>query len=207
MQELFKDIKGYEGLYQISNLGNVKSFKPVSNGRNLKPVYRKGYATITLRKNGVSKIHRIHRLLAEAFIPNPKNLAEVNHIDGNKLNNNLSNLEWCTHLENMRHAFNTGLVERKPLTDDQKIKVSVATKEAMNRPKVKEKMKQLAREKVGIKSARHKEVINLDTGKTFISVKEASRFYGIHKSNLAACCRGQRRVAGGYHWKYIKEVV
>jgi hypothetical protein len=140
MQELFRDIKGYEGLYQISNLGNVKSFKPVSNGRILRPVYRKGYATITLRKNGVSKVCSIHRLLAEAFIDNPDNKPCVNHIDGNKANNDLSNLEWCTHLENMRHAFNTGLVERKPLTDEQKRYISMRTKEAMNNPIVREKI-------------------------------------------------------------------
>ena len=207
MQELFRDISGYEGLYQISNLGNVRSFKAVSKGGNLKAVYRKGYATVTLVKCGVSRVCSIHRLVAQAFIPNPYNLPYINHIDGNKSNNDISNLEWCTHLENMRHAFDTGLVKRKPLTDEQKIKVSNATKEAMNRPEVKEKMKQLAKEKVGVKSARHKKVINLDTGKTFISVREASKFYGIHESNLASCCRGERPIAGGYHWEYVKEVV
>ncbi len=109
MQELFRDIEGYEGLYQISNLGNVRSFKAVSKGGNLKPVYRKGYLTVTLRKNGVSKIHSIHRLIATAFIPNPDNLPCVNHKDGNKLNNDLSNLEWCTYSHNNKHAYKTGL--------------------------------------------------------------------------------------------------
>lgn len=207
MQELFRDIEGYEGLYQISNLGNVRSFKAVSKGGNLKPVYRKGYLTVTLRKNGVSKIHSIHRLIATAFIPNPDNLPVINHIDGNRGNNDISNLEWCTQLENMRHAFKTGLIKHKPLTDEQKLKVSTTTKEAMSRPEIKEKMRQLAKGKVGVKSARHKEVINLDTGETFISVREASKFYRIHESNLASCCRGERSIAGGYHWKYIKEVV
>ena len=135
MQELFVDIEGYEGLYQISNLGNVKSFKSVSKNKILKPVLRKGYATVILRKNKVNKIHSIHRLLATAFISNSDNLPEVNHIDGNKLNNNLSNLEWCTHLENMRHAFNSGLVERKPLTDEQKKYISIRTKEGMRKRK------------------------------------------------------------------------
>ena len=207
MQELFLDIEGYEGLYQISNLGNVKSFKSVSKNKILKPVLRKGYATVILRKNKVNKLHSIHRLIATAFIPNPDNLPQVNHIDGNKSNNNVDNLEWCTHLENMRHAFKTGLVNRKPLTNEQKLKVSKATKEVMNRLEVKEKMKQLAKEKVGAKSARHKEVINLDTGETFISVREASKFYGISESFLASCCRGEYSLAGGYRWKYLKEVV
>ena len=207
MQELFVDIEGYEGLYQISNLGNVKSFKSVSKNKILKPVYRKGYATVTLRKNRMSKLQSIHRLMATAFIPNPDNLSDVNHKDGNKLNNSLDNLEWCTHLENMKHAFKTGLVNRKPLNNEQKLKVSKGTREAMCRPEVKEKMQQLAKEKTGVKSARHKEVINLDTGEVFISVREASKFYKIHESNLASCCRGKQKLAGGYHWKYVKEVV
>lgn len=150
MQELFKYISGYEGLYQISNLGNVRSFKAVSKGGNLKPVYRKGYATVILRKNGVSKVHSIHRLIAEAFIPNPDNLPYINHIDGNKSNNDISNLEWCTQLENMRHAFNTGLIKRKPLTDEQKQYISMRTKEAMNNPIVREKISNANRKRKGV---------------------------------------------------------
>lgn len=151
MQELFRDIVGYEGIYQISNLGNVKSFKRVSKGELLKPVYRKGYATVTLSKNGISKIHSIHRLIATAFIPNPDNLPIINHIDGNKTNNDLSNLEWCTQLENMRHAFKTGLINHKPLTDEQKKLISIRTKEGMSKSDVKAKMSQPRPNRVGAK--------------------------------------------------------
>lgn len=103
MKEIFKDIKGYEGLYQISNFGNVKSLK-----RNiiLKPSSnRKGYLHIILYKNHKSKNSIIHRLVAQAFIPNPENKPQVNHIDGNKRNNNVNNLEWVTNSENQKHAF------------------------------------------------------------------------------------------------------
>lgn len=135
MQELFRNIEGYEGLYQVSNLGRVRSFKVYKGGKVLTLVQRKGYITVTLCKNGKSKIYSVHRLVAEAFIPNPDSMREVNHIDGNKLNNDVSNLEWCTHLENMRHAFKSGLIERKPLTPEQKKYISMRTKEAINKNK------------------------------------------------------------------------
>jgi hypothetical protein len=125
MQEIFKDIKGYEGLYQISNLVCVKSlerFADVSNGgkRLVKQRILKtcmmgtncGYVGVVLCKESKYKSFRIHRLIAIAFIPNPDNKPCVNHLDGNKLNNNIDNLEWCTHSENNKHALKTGL--RKP---------------------------------------------------------------------------------------------
>ena len=153
MQELFKDIKGYEGLYQISNLGDVKTIYKYRPSRNLKPVIRKGYYTVTLCKDGNIKIHSVHRLLAEAFIDNPDNLPVINHKDGNRLNNSINNLEWCTQKENIRHAFKTGLVNRKPLTSEQKEKISIATKKAMEKPLVKAKL-QKPRNKGGVKNAR-----------------------------------------------------
>ena len=106
MTEVWKDVKNYEGLYQISNLGNVKR---ISSGKRLKPYNRKGYIRVALSKDDTTKHIDIHRLVAQAFIPNPENKPEVNHIDGDKSNNEVSNLEWCTRKENMNHAKNTGL--------------------------------------------------------------------------------------------------
>ena len=140
MQEIYKPIKGYEGLYEVSNLGNVKSFKhkqPII----LKPKMIKGYPTVSLCINGQCKQFGIHRLVAESFINKIPDKNEINHIDGNKANNSVDNLEWCTHTENVRHAFRTGLIQRKPLTDEQKRYVSERTKEAMKRPEVMEKVK------------------------------------------------------------------
>lgn len=97
MKEIWKDIKGYEGLYQISNLGNVKSMYNYRGiGNILKPRLKKGYYQIGLRKNNVRKWYAVHRLVAKTFIPNPDNLPQVNHKDENKLNNKVDNLEWCT---------------------------------------------------------------------------------------------------------------
>ena len=107
--EEWRDVRDYEGLYQVSNLGRVKSIS-YENEKIRKPVLCKpGYFSMVLYKNNLPQSARIHVLVAQAFIPNPKNKAYVNHKDGNKLNNRLENLEWLTPSENLRHALDTGL--------------------------------------------------------------------------------------------------
>ena len=101
MKEIWKDIKGYEGKYQISNLGKVKSL--IGNSKILKPEIRTGYYSVSLMKNKKKHYYRIHRLVAEAFIPNPNNLPMVNHKDEDKLNNIASNLEWCDNTYNSQY--------------------------------------------------------------------------------------------------------
>ena len=121
MQEIWKDIRGYEGKYKISTYGNVYSYKrkiyiSQSKGAN-------GYFKVNLHKNSSTKTFSVHRLVAETFISNPNNLPEINHKSGNKTNNRVTNLEWCTHNENMEHAFYWGLAkkcEEKPQLSKQK---------------------------------------------------------------------------------------
>lgn len=100
MQEIWKDIKSYEGLYQVSNLGNVKSNY---TNKNLKFI-GKEYKCVKLYKNKEGNTFYIHRLVAELFIDNPDNKYQVNHKDENKYNNKVDNLEWCTHKENMNYG-------------------------------------------------------------------------------------------------------
>lgn len=109
--EIWKDIKNYEGLYKISNFGRIKSKNKKTNYQwkiyNQKET--KNYPQVGLMKNNKLKVIRIHRLVAETFIPNPNNYKEINHIDGNKNNNSVDNLEWCTHKYNIRHAIKNDL--------------------------------------------------------------------------------------------------
>lgn len=100
--EEFRDIPGYEGMYEVSNLGRVRR-----NGKILKPSKNRtdgGYLQVVLYKNGTSKTFTIHRLVAYAFIPNPQNLPQINHKDEDKTNNAVDNLEWCDHKYNINYG-------------------------------------------------------------------------------------------------------
>ncbi|MDR9419447.1 NUMOD4 domain-containing protein [Gracilimonas sp.] len=113
--ELWKDIDGYDGYYQISNKGRVRTWKNGRWGRRDKPnimrlhVNRYGYLEIRLQKENVKSLHRIHRLVAKNFVENPDNKPHVNHKDCDKLNNYPENLEWVTNTENVKHAVKNGL--------------------------------------------------------------------------------------------------
>lgn len=115
MKEVFRPVKGFEGFYEISNKGRVKTLYTSSQGKRgggdfLKErTTRQGYKFYQLNKSGKKSTVLTHRLIAQAFIENPEGKNEINHIDGNKANNNLDNLEWCTRKENIKHAFETGL--------------------------------------------------------------------------------------------------
>ena len=112
MQGIWKDIKGYEGLYQVSNLGKIKSLNyNHTNKEKIRKldVSNKGYLSVLFCNDKGKKKYTVHRLVAEAFIPNPNSLPQVNHIDGNKTNNRVDNLEWCTNGYNEKHAYKLGL--------------------------------------------------------------------------------------------------
>lgn len=115
MAEIWKEITGYEGLYQVSNLGNVRRIKHIETNRNgvqrilgdkniARSIDEKGYFLVSLSKDGKQKTRRIHRLVAEMFIPNPNNYPQVNHKDEDKRNNKVDNLEWCTNKYNSNYG-------------------------------------------------------------------------------------------------------
>lgn len=174
-KEIWKDIPNYEGMYQISNLGNVKSIYKNGNTKILTGGIKKGYRQVILVKNKKRKYASVHRLVAETFIPNPNNLPQVNHKDGNKSNNNVDNLEWCTQSENQIHAYKNGL--QKPLY-------------AKINPKAK-KVKQY-----DLKN----NLINCYNG-----IKEASRINNINPRDITKCCKYKRKQVGGYIWRYANE--
>lgn len=114
--EIWKDIEGYENLYQVSTYGRIKSLSHINNLGRLRPecilgirLSDRGYHSAVLYNNGKPKSFRVHQLVARAFIPNPNNKPHVNHLDGVKGNNLVENLEWVTISENAKHAFKTGL--------------------------------------------------------------------------------------------------
>lgn len=119
MTEIWKDVVGYEGLYQVSNLGRVKSlpknagFRKQAEKQSAIFMDRQGYCKVNLYKNNAHRQCYVHILVATAFLPNNENKPQVNHIDGDKSNNCVENLEWCTAKENVIHSYTIGLKSGK----------------------------------------------------------------------------------------------
>ena len=135
MKEIWKDIKGYEKLYQVSNLGNVRRIKFINNRtqkdkiKMLKLIKdKKGYLKINLWKNNKSKMFLVHRIVAETFILNPNNLPQVNHKDENKSNNCVENLEWCSQKYNNNYGNRLNNIRKKLMEKNVKEKMKNNTK-------------------------------------------------------------------------------
>lgn len=164
-EEKWQDVLGFEELYQVSSFGNVRTIKKgeaeMSQQENMN-----GYMTVHLRNKGVERRAMVHRLVAEAFIPNPNGFRDVNHKNGDKSDNRVENLEWTSHADNMTHSFR----------------------------------------ELG-KNVRH--IVQLDLDNNFIerwnSIVEASEATGICRTDIGECCRGSRKHAKGYKWKYEED--
>lgn len=183
MEETWKPIKGYEGLYEVSNKGNVKTLRKNKIMSQAVGV-NNGYCYVGLYKNGKGKNVLVHRIVAIAFIDNPMGKKTVNHIDGNKRNNTVENLEWATHSENHKHAFMTGL---KVVSDNQRKAASETGKKTCDA------------------NRRRKAVVMIkgdDVIKSFESAHEAARYIGGSPSAIVACCKGKYQTSKGYRWKY-----
>lgn len=199
-QEIWKDITGYEGLYQVSNLGRVKSFK---TQHILSPcIGSTGYWMVSLSKCGKTKTWKIHRLVAIAFIPNPNNRKEVGHKDENPLNSCVDNLEWVTTKENC----NMPLHKRRLSMSLSGRKDGIETKE-------KKRLAQLGMKSRlwGVSGGLHPKshpVQRFTKNGEFIdeygSISDASRILSITAQHISSCCVGRRKTAGGFIWKYAE---
>ena len=154
-QEQWKPIQEFNGEYEVSNLGRVRSMKRYCGmvGRIMpQTIQRTGYYAVTFHMNNKAYCRKVHRLVIEAFTPNPDSLPCINHIDGNKLNNHVSNLEWCTYQANMQHAVRTGLTHPHRWTDEERKQISERNKGQIITPEQREKISQ------ALKGRKHPEV-------------------------------------------------
>ena len=206
MEEIWKDIEGYEGLYQVSNFGNVKSVKRVvkrANSTNLSVKERllkerpnhKGYKMVSLSKNGKGKFCTIHRLVAKAFIPNPQNLPQVNHKDEDKMNNHADNLEWCTNKYNINYnngaAIKRGVKTKREKYDWKEVCEKILETKTKNNVYTRPiPVNQFTWDGVFIKRFRSSEQVSRELG-----------IYGTHR-----VAQGLNRHAGGYIWLFDEDV-
>lgn len=181
-KEVWKPVVGFEGLYEVSNTGKVKKGDRIKLTR----VDKGGYETVCLFDHCKQKHMKVHRVVAMTFIPNPKNKRTVNHIDGNKLNNNVENLEWATHSENIIHANKMGL---RVVTEAQRKAASINGKKTCA----------LNRIKTPVEAYNHP----FDESEhCFESAHEAARFVNGSPSPIVACCKGKKKTYKGYMWRY-----
>ena len=178
-KEEWRDIKGYEGLYQVSNMGRVKSLERTIIRKNGSEQHRKerilkprkdghGYLRVNLSNGrGNKKDSKIHRLVCEAFQKNPENKPCVNHIDENKTNNTASNLVWCTYKENNNHGTRTA---RMAKTQGKPVGQYTPNGELI---------------------------------KVWQSAREVERLLGFNQGSISKTARGKQKTAYGYVWKYI----
>lgn len=182
--EYWVSIHGYEGLYEISNLGRVKSLSRLVKNKNgmrcvseriiKQKLDKDGYLLINLCKNQKMGTYKMHRLVAYAFIQNADSKPQINHINGIRGDNRCENLEWCTNGENQRHAYKF-LNKKTPM---------------------------------GMKGRyghdpRSKPVVCVNTGERFVSAKHAARLMNIHKKSILYNCHGKQKSASGYQFQFV----
>lgn len=200
--EEWRDIPGYEGYYQVSNLGRVKGLKRTVNTWNAYKTISEhilksckttnGYLGITLRKDGKAKRTFVHRLVGLAFIPNLENKPQIDHINGNKEDNRPSNLRWVTAKENC----NNPLRVEKFLGENNHFYGKKHTDETRL------KMRKNSAHLSGGRNPAARKILNKDTGEVFETVKDAGKSVGVSDNAIRNSIRRKSK-SGGFYWRYI----
>lgn len=215
-EEIWKPVIGYEGLYEVSNYGNVRGLYRRRYKQLLSPAKNnKGYRYVCLSKDGMSKCVKVYRIVAMAFIPNPYNLPEIDHIDGSRDNDAVWNLRWCTHAENVNNPItrerhrNASLGAKNNFFGRKHTKDTKALISAKNRGRLSgAKNPMYGIHRYGTDSPLHYEVLQYSMSGEFIRewscAAEAERFYGISTGKITSVCRHykSRKSAAGYKWEY-----
>ena len=181
--ELWKSIEGFESLYEVSNLGRVRN----ADGKILSQTIRgRGYLGVCLHNGGKQYQKSTHRLVAKAFIDNPNDLPCVNHIDEDKSNNRVDNLEWCSYRYNNSYGTRLSRIIKKntgrKLSKETRIKMGNAHRG---------------------KNYGGNKVECIETGEIFPSGKAASLALGLWRGAVGEVCRGEIETVGGFHWRYL----
>ena len=206
--EEWKAIKGYEGLYEVSNLGRVKSISYTNQYGTfdrvviLKGWICEGYPCVQLTRNNEKKTFKIHRLVAETFISNPDNLPEVDHINTIRDDNRVENLRWVTHKENMNNELTKLNIGKSVTNENNGMYGKLHSEETKN------KMSEIA--KKGKDNPKSIKVVQLDKNtneliKIWDSINEAQRKEGYQARCICACCKGKRKTHKGYKWMYYED--
>lgn len=217
VEEIWVDIKGYEGLYQVSNLGRVKSLERIDSlghkrkEKIFKPQKNKGYLRVSLWKDGKGKKYSIHRLVAIAFIPNPDNLPEVNHKDENKFNNNVDNLEWCTVAYNNTYGTRIQRFSEshkgKERSEESKKKMSESHKGKHHSDETRRKISESHKGENHPIYGKGEPVYCLELDKTYPNAKQCAEELGLWAESIRAVCKGKYKQTGGYHFYYVEDIL
>ena len=193
--EIWKDIEGYEGYYQVSNLGRVKRlprgkqwpYRQTHNNIRKPKQNNSGYLVVNLSKDNKVKWIGVHRLVATAFIPNPNNYPQVNHIDECKTNNVVENLEWCTQSQNNLHG---------------------TARQRQNETRHKNDPDRVVWKASAMKHAKRVAMCSRDGEllRSFASMTEASQETGVDITTISYQCNGKRKSRRNYYWRYENEI-